>query len=143
MSAPDTPDTLGLQDSDTLRRAIRLVRVLRNPALPGLVFLLLLVVTGCVVLAFSVFAISDALYVPLQMPFLVSGGFTGVAFVAAGALLAAVQAERHDRAQARFEMQEAVDELSALVRSSARMHRAAVAGAGDDDPARQPLSESI
>lgn len=117
------PAGLGVQDSETLRRALAVARIMRNPALPGLIFLVLLVVAGCVTLIVAVFAITDVVYVPLQMPYLVSGGFTAVAFVAAGALLAAVQAERYDRARARFEMQEAVDELSALVHAAARVHR--------------------
>lgn len=122
-AAQDRQDDLDVPDSETLRRAIALVRVLRNPALPGLVFLLGLVVAGCSALILTVFTIADTPYVPLQMPFLVSGGFTGVAFIAAGALLAAIQAERHDRVLARLQMQEAVDELSAFVRSVAHAHR--------------------
>lgn len=123
---PDTPDLppgSGIADSETLRRAIALVKVLRNPSLPGLVFLLSLVVVGCVVLVLTVFAVADTVYVPLQMPFLISGGFTGVALIAAGALLGAVQAERHDRVLARMEMQDAVDELSGFVRSVAYARR--------------------
>lgn len=122
---PVAPEGLDVQDSETLRRAIALARIMRNPALPGLIFLVLLAVFGCVTLVVAVFAISDSVHVALQMPYLVSGGFTAVAFVAAGALLAAVQAERYDRAQARSEMQRVVDELSGLVRLAARIRREA------------------
>lgn len=129
MARPETqgvPGTegLGAQDSETLRRALALARFMRNPALPGLIFLLLVIVAGCVTLVLAVFAMTDAIYVPLQLPFVISGGFTGVAFIAAGALLAAIQAERYDRAQARYEMQQAVDELSGLVRTVAHRYRA-------------------
>lgn len=117
------PSGDGIPDSETLRRAIALVRVLRNPALPGVLFLLGLVLAGGITLVLALFAVAGTPYVPLQMPYLVSGAFTGVAFVTAGALLAAIQAERLDRVRARSEMQVVVDELSALVRSAARNRR--------------------
>lgn len=120
---PELPAGSGIADSETLRRAIALVKVLRNPSLPGLVFLLSLVAVGCVALVLTVFAVADTAYVPLQMPFLISGGFAGVALIAAGALLGAIQAERHDRVLARLQMQEAVDELSGFVRSVAHARR--------------------
>lgn len=53
-------------------------------------------------------------YVALQLPFVVSGALGGAALVTAGALLAAVLAERRDQAIARAEMREVVDELCAI-----------------------------
>lgn len=113
------PPGLRDQDPETLRRAVALVRVIRDPALPGLVFLFALVVAGAAVVAGTVLSAASIGFVPLQMPYVVSGGFAGVALIAVGALLAAVQAERRDRVVACHEMQQLVDQLSALVRSAA------------------------
>lgn len=82
------------QDSETLRRAIALVRALRDPASPGLVVMLGVAVAGAITLAVTVFGIADARFVPLQIPHLLSGGIGGAALVAVGALLAAVQFDR-------------------------------------------------
>lgn len=112
------PPGLGTTDSETLRRAIAVVRALRDPALPGLVFLLSLIIVGWVALAVTVFEMAEARFVPLQTPHLVSGAFGGAALLTVGALLAAVQAERRDRAQAVREMQQTVDAVTALVRTA-------------------------
>lgn len=112
------PSSRGIQDDEMLWRAIGLVRALRDPALPGLVFLVCVLISGGVVLALTVFNVANTPFVPLQTPFLVSGGFGGVALLAVGALLAAVQAERRDRVTAEAQMQELIDELGALVHSA-------------------------
>lgn len=117
------PPGIGEADSETLRRAITLVRALRDPALPGLLFLVGIAVAGLVVIVVTVFSVSGAPHVALQMPFLVSGGLAGTALVAVGAVLAAVLAERRDRAIARVEMQQTVDELAALVLIAANRRR--------------------
>jgi len=102
-------------DAETLQRAIALVRAWRDPALPGLVFLIALAVTGGGAIAFVVFQIVGVPYVALQFPFVVSGALGGAALVTAGALLAAVLAERRDRAIASAEIREVVDEFCAIV----------------------------
>jgi len=102
-------------DAETLQRAIALVQAWRDPALPGLVFLIALAVTGGGAIAFVVFHIVGVPYVALQLPFVVSGALGGAALVTAGAMLAAVLAERRDRAIACAEMREVVDELCAIV----------------------------
>lgn len=110
-------------DSETLRRAIALARAWRDPALPGLVFLPLLAVAGSVVLVITVVATAGTPYVALQLPYVISGGFGGVALVAIGALLAAVQAERRDRVAATEQTREVVDEVSALAGAALRRCR--------------------
>lgn len=120
----DVPRQVGAgADAETLRRAIALVRALRDPALPGLVFLLSLAIVGVGAIAFTVFRIVGVPYVALQLPFVVSGTLGGTALVTAGAMLAAVLAERRDRAIARTEMREAVDELCALVHLAIQRRR--------------------
>lgn len=128
MSRPswgDEPDSADIRavDSDTLRRAIALVRALRDPALPGLVFLIFLILTGAVTLVVTVFEITNARFVPLQTPHLVSGAFGGIALLTVGALLAAVQAERRDRELATWEMQQTTDAVTALARTAIHNRR--------------------
>jgi len=119
MSRPGFDDVLpqgsANSDAETLQRAIALVRAWRDPALPGLVFLIALAVTGGGAIAFVVFHIVGVPYVALQFPFVVSGALGGAALVTAGALLAAVLAERRDRAIASAEIREVVDEFCAIV----------------------------
>ncbi|GAA5120257.1 hypothetical protein [Haloechinothrix salitolerans] len=107
---------VGLEaDSETLRRALALVRAWRDPALPGLIFLVAMAVAGAAAVAYTVFRVADTPYVVLQLPFVVSGGLGGAALVVVGAMLAGVLAERRDRAIARAEMSDIVDELCAVI----------------------------
>lgn len=108
------------RDSDTLRRAIALVQLARDPALPGLVFLLGLAVAGGVTVAVTALRIGDTPHVALQTPHVVSGGLAGVALIAVGALLAAVHAERRARVLASKQMRHVVDGVDALVLAAAR-----------------------
>lgn len=110
-------------DSETLRRAIALARACRDPALPGLAFLLLLAGTGSVVLVITVVATAGMPYVALQLPYVISGGLGGVALVVIGGLLAAVQAERRDRVAATEQTRDMVDECSALAAAAVRRRR--------------------
>lgn len=111
----DARSSLVDQDPETLRRAIALVRAVRDPALPGMMVMLAMAVAGGVTLAVTVFGIAGVPFVPLQIPHLVSGGFGGAALVALGASLTAMQSERRDRARALSEMQDLVDGVAALV----------------------------
>lgn len=113
MSSRDTNDA-------DLRRAIALVRAVRDPSTPGLLFLCMLAATGFVMVALGWRGAAALPYVPLQMPFVVSSSIAGVALVATGAVLAAVLGERRDGAHATAEMNEVVTGLTALVRSATR-----------------------
>lgn len=127
MAAPElgasvqTP--IGGVDSETLRRALALVRAWRDPAMPGLVFLPLLAVIGCAALVITVLDMAGTYYVALQLPFFISGGLGGVALVVIGALLAGVQAERRDRVMATEQTREVVDEVCALTSAALRRSR--------------------
>lgn len=112
MTAPEAvaaPAGIDGTDSETLRRALALIRVWRDPALPGLLFYGLLVLAGLAVLVVGVIAMAGTPYVPLQLPYLVSGGLGGGALLGAGAVLTAVLAERRDRAVATAQLQDVVD----------------------------------
>lgn len=109
-------------DPDTLRRAIALVRALRDPAFPGIVLMLGMTAVGFAVLAFTAVTLSKVNFVPLQAPFVVSGGFGGAALITLGALLAAVQAERRAQTRSTAEMGRMVDEVDALVNLALTYH---------------------
>lgn len=113
MSSPGREEPAA--DSETLRRAIALVRLWRDPALPGLIFSVAVALAGVAGIAFTVWKVAGNPYVPLQMPFLVSGGLGGAALVVLGSVVGAVLAERRDRAIARIEMQDAVDETASIL----------------------------
>lgn len=119
---PDGVDP-GDPDSETLRRAIALIRIIRDPALPGLLFFSWIVAGGVVALLITVLATADDAYVALQVPYVVSGGLAGVALIAVGTVLTAVQSDRRDRALARHELQQLVDGVSALVRGAVGSRR--------------------
>lgn len=123
MTAPEavaSPARIEGADSETLRRALALIRVWRDPALPGLLFHGLLVLAGFAVLVVGVIAMTGTPYVPLQLPYLVSGGLGGAALLGIGAVLTAVLAERRDRAVATAQLQDAVDEVREIVSIAAQ-----------------------
>lgn len=123
MTAPEaveSPAGIGGADSETLRRALALIRVWRDPALPGLLFHGLLTVAGFVVLVVGVIAMTGTPYVPLQLPFVISGGLGGAALLGVGAVLTAVLAERRDRVEAMAELQDVVDEVRQITSIAAQ-----------------------
>lgn len=123
MTAPEaveSPAGIGGADSESLRRALALIRVWRDPALPGLVFHSLLAVAGFVLLVVGVIAMTGTPYVPLQLPFVISGGLGGAALLGVGAVLTAVLAERRDRVEAMAEMQDVVDEVRQITSIAAQ-----------------------
>lgn len=128
MSGPSSPPgklpppELRETDPDTLRRALALVRALRDPALPGLLFLSGLAALGFAALILGWRGAAATPYVPLQVPFAVSGGLVGVAVVAVGALLASVLEERRDRARAAGEVDAVALEIAEFARSAMRTH---------------------
>lgn len=104
-------------DAATLRRAIALVRFVRDPALPGLLLGAGLVVAGFAMLVLAVFGVAGVEFVPLQSPYLLSGGVGGLALVAVGVVVFTVQAERRDLTDARHEIDRLGREVIALVRT--------------------------
>jgi hypothetical protein len=73
-----------------------------------------LVVAGFVVLGLTWRAVADRLDVPLQLPYLVSGGFTGLAVIGAGLGLVNVQVTRRINARRRDQLDRLLDEAAAL-----------------------------
>jgi hypothetical protein len=99
-------------------RASRILRrfgFLRDPAMPGLILMGALVGTGFLVLLLTWVGAAGTLYVPLQMPHIVSGGLGGLALIGLGAVLIYVQWGRRDDAAKRRLTDELLDEAAALV----------------------------
>lgn len=108
-------------DTGTLRWMLDTARLVRDPVFPGLVCALFMIITGLVVLGISGIGITRFDYVPLQLPYLVSGGFGALGLVAAGALLASIFGNRRDQAYADDEFGMFAEELTAFARRS--LHR--------------------
>jgi hypothetical protein len=103
-----------VQDED-LRRALSLVRFLRDPALTGLVLMLALVAGGFVAVVLGWRGAARAAYVPLQVPALVSGGFGGLALIGVGVALFDLQQSRRRAAREQRLLDDTLDELAHLM----------------------------
>lgn len=103
------------QAEKDLQRALALVRFMRDPALPGMVIMAVLIFAGFVALGFAWYINARTTFVPLQMPAFVSGGMGGLALVGMGAALLNLQITRRDEARERRLAQEALDEVAALL----------------------------
>jgi hypothetical protein len=102
------------EDRD-LRRALSLVKLLRDPALPGLLLMGAIVVAGFGALAFGWYGTARTIYVPLQLPEILSGGLGGLALVGAGAALFDLQLARLYAARERRVVDQVLDEVAELV----------------------------
>jgi len=97
------------------------------PDAPTLVYAgVAIVAFGFALLAYTWGRVAGTLSIALQLPYIASGGFTGLALIVLGALLVSVAVGRRD-ARARADQ---LDELAEVVRRMARL-----AGAPDGDEA--------
>lgn len=119
-------------DSNTLRWALDAARLVRDAVFPGLVCACLMILTGLVVLAISGVGTTQYAYVPLQLPYLVSGGFGALGLVATGALLASILGNRRDQAYVDEEFGTFADELTALSRTLLHRRAGATGAPGED-----------
>jgi hypothetical protein len=88
---------------------------LRDPAAPSLLLFVAVIVSGFVAIGIGWKVAARTLFVPSQVPALVSGGLAGLALVLIGAAFATVQAERRLAAIERAETEDLLDEAAALV----------------------------
>ena len=103
------------QGDPELASRSRLPLFLRDPAVPGLILMSAMIATGFLVLVLTWSGAAGTLYVPLQMPHIVSGGLGGLALVGLGAGLLYVQRGRRDDATHRRLTDELIDEAAALI----------------------------
>jgi len=109
------------RDERDLQRALRLIRLLRDPALPGLLLMAALVVAGFAAITIGYFGAARLIYVPLQMPEIVSGGVGGLALIGVGAYLFGVQIDRQHAAREEMLTDEMLGEMADLVALSSRL----------------------
>ena len=88
---------------------------LRDPAMPGLILMGAMIVAGFVLLLLAWMSTARTVYVPLQVPHIVSGGLGGLALIGLGAGLFYVQWGRRDDAAKRRLTDELLDQAAALV----------------------------
>lgn len=87
----------------------------RDPAAPSLALFVGVVVVGFVAIGLGWRVAARTLFVPAQVPALVSGGFAGLALVLIGAGFVSVQADRRHAALERAQTDDLLDEAAALV----------------------------
>lgn len=111
-------------DADTLRRALALVNLMRDPALPGILLGLGFVAAGVALAVLSWAGVAGTLFVPLQTPYVVSGGIGGAALIVVGVLVASIQLDRGDSVEAADEIGHLTRELAGLAEAvKARRNR--------------------
>lgn len=115
-------------DDDTLRFAVDVAQFVRHPLFIGSVFASALAVIGVVVLVISGFGVNDHVYVSLQLPYLISGGFAGLGMVITGAVLGSILGQRRDQAAADRELADVVDEIAVVTRALTARRTAPVSG---------------
>lgn len=91
------------------------MRAPRDPAAPGLALFAGLAVAGLVAIAVGWRVAARTLFVPYQVPALVSGGLGGLALVLLGAGLFSVQAARREAALEQAAFDGLLDEAAGLL----------------------------
>jgi hypothetical protein len=87
----------------------------RDPAAPSLALYVALVIGGFVAIGLGWRAAARTLFVPFQVPALVSGGLGGLALIMLGAGLAVTQVGRRLAAQERADTEDLLDEAAAVL----------------------------
>ena len=121
---PDTRSTAESKDA-LVRRALSVVEWLRDPALPGLVVMAAIAIGGGIGLFFGWRAVARTIYVPLQLPAVVSGGIGGLALIGLGVALFDLQMTRRSLARERQQNADLLNEIAALVALAPRIRRRA------------------
>ncbi|HWC14233.1 MAG TPA: hypothetical protein VG929_06530 [Actinomycetota bacterium] len=117
-------ETSEIDPKDPLvRRALTVVRWLRDPALPGLAVMVVIALAGAAAIWFAWRGVARTIYVPLQIPQLVSGGLGGVALVGLGLALFDLQMTRRELAQERRHNADILDEIASLVPLAPKIKR--------------------
>lgn len=92
----------------------------KDPATPSLVLFAALAVGGFAVIALGWRVAARTLFVPFQIPALVSGAMGGFALVMLGVGLVSIQSGRRAAAVERAETEGLLDEVAALVAAAKR-----------------------
>jgi hypothetical protein len=123
------PEEKKAEASDPLvRRALAVVAWLRDPAFPGLVMMATIAIAGAVSIYFGWRAVARTIYVPLQLPALVSGGIGGLALIGLGLFLFDLQMSRRDLARERKHNADLLDEIASLVTLAPKLRQRSETG---------------
>ena len=106
-----------------VRRALTVVKWLRDPALPGLIVMIVIALLGFGAIAFGWRGVARTIYVPLQVPELVSGGLGGLALIGVGVALFDLQMWRRIAADERRLNDDLLDEVAGLVALAPKIKR--------------------
>ncbi len=109
-----SPQKVDVKDP-LVRRALTVVSWLKDPALPGLVLMASLVIGGAIAFYFGWRGVARTIYVPLQLPLLVSAGIGGLALVGLGLALFDTQMTRRELAAERRHNDELLHEIALLM----------------------------
>ena len=99
------------------------MRRLGDPFVATCVLAGAIVAAGFALIGLGWRGVAGLVSVPLQIPYLMSGGVGGLALIGTGAALLAVQAGRHRRAVERRDLDEALDAAGELLEAARRSRR--------------------
>lgn len=94
---------------------------LADPAIPSLLLFSGLIISGFAAIGIGWRVAARTLFVPFQMPALVSGAMGGLALILLGAGLVIIQSNRRYAAVERADTESLLDEASALVEAFKRI----------------------
>ena len=108
-------DKPGSPQDKLVRRALAFVRLLRDPALPGLLLMATMVLVGFGTLSLGWRGAARTVYVALQLPHVASAALGGLALIGLGVGLLNLQMDRRYVAREQEVTDEILDEIAALV----------------------------
>ncbi|CAB4723788.1 MAG: hypothetical protein F2667_11365 [Actinobacteria bacterium] len=107
---------IDLLDSRTLRWAVDLARLVRDPMFPAMVIAALTVLIAGGLLVVTGVQAGDQQYLSLQLPYLVSGGLAAVGVLLIGTFGISILGERRTQAHHDSDFREVVDEAATVTR---------------------------
>ena len=108
-----------------IRRALAVRAFFRDPALPGLATMVGLVLLGVGAIVYAWYGAARVIYVPLQLPEVVSGGIGGLALIGVGLTLFDLQIGRRYAAHEKHLTDDLLDETAHLVSLAPQLKRIA------------------
>ena len=116
------------QHDKLVRRALAFVKLLRDPALPGLLFMSAMVLVGFGTLYLGWRGAARTVYVALQLPHIASAALGGLALIGLGVGLFNLQMDRRNVAREQELNDEILDEVAAFVALAPELRRRREAG---------------
>ena len=111
------------QHDALLRRALTFVKLLRDPALPGLLLMSAMVIVGFGALYLGWRGAARTIYVALQLPDVASAALGGLALIGLGIGLFNLQMDRRNVAREQELTDEILDEVASVVALAPELRR--------------------